>query len=116
MQTQSNQPSGQTSKVRELRLPDLNNKPDARTLFSYDGAVSLEIYVQRDSRLLRRRLPAPYVTTVGWSSRNGLTAVEAREFSDALQEGLARAEAETQRRNALDAESGGKQKPRNAAR
>ena len=106
---------GQASKLVERRLPDLNNTPDARTSYTYEGSVRLEIVVERDSSLRRRGLHAPFKTTVGWGSRNALTAEEATEFSEALQEGLVLAEAETARRNSLDAEPRSKPKMRPTA-
>lgn len=115
MNTNSHNPTAQASKLVIRKLPDLDNTPDTRTMFSYEGAVRLEIYVERDSSLRRRGLHAPYTTTVGWSSRNGLTAAEAKEFSEALQEGLVLAADEAAHRNSQDAEASSKARQRPTA-
>lgn len=85
------------SLITEESLHDLDNKPDARSKFSYTGNhIGLDILVARSGEGL------PYEMKVSWGSRGNLTQEEAEEFNRALAEGLRRAKDNVDKRNSLD--------------
>lgn len=84
-------------KLVEQRLADLNNEADARTVYTYDGAVHLEVEVAR-STIGGRKQKGPYEARVLWGSRNGLSLDEAEEFANTLLAAIGRAREDVVRR------------------
>jgi len=82
----------------ERRLPDVNNMADARTVYSYEGAVRFEIEVGQP-RSSARRNTSPFEAKATWGSRHGLTMAETSEFVAHLTEAMHRANADVDRRN-----------------
>ena len=87
--------------VSEKRLPDVNGVPDGRTVFTFDGAVRLDVKVGQDSALRRRTANAPFEGRVSWGSRSGLTLDESEEFAHALLDAVKRARADVAKRNGV---------------
>lgn len=95
---QSGEVRAAVPRLVERRLPDVNNVPDARTVYSYEGAVRFEIEVAQP-RSSARRNTMPFEANATWGSRHGLTMAEASDFVTHLTEAMHRANADVDRRN-----------------
>lgn len=82
----------------ERRLPDVNNVADARTVYSYEGAVRFEIEVAQPRSSARRNTKL-FEAKATWGSRHGLTMAETSAFVAHLAEAMYRANADVEVRN-----------------